>query len=49
MFFSNSICSLYGHYIYIYKVDDEKPLIENLKFHVINRQLNRFTKCDVTV
>ena len=46
-------------YIYIYiciymyiiynKVDDEKPLIQNLKFHVINRQLNKFTKYDVTV
>ena len=31
------------------KVDDEKPLIQNLKFHVINRQLNKFTKYDVTV
>ena len=31
------------------KVDVEKPLIQNLKFHVVNRQLNKFTKCDVTV
>ena len=31
-------------YIFIYnKVDDEKQLIQNLKFHVINRQLNTFT------
>ena len=37
-------------YIITYnKVDDEKPLTSNLKFHVINRQLNKFTKCDVTV
>ena len=35
--------------VYIYnKVDDEKPLIQNLKFHVINRQLTKFTKYDVT-
>ena len=31
------------------KVDDEKLHIQNLKFRVINRQLNEFTKCDVTV
>ena len=37
-------------YIYLYnKVDDEKPLNQNLKFHVINHQLNKFTKYDVTV
>ena len=30
-------------------IDDEKALIQNLKFHVINRQLNKFTKYDVTV
>ena len=36
--------------LYIYsKVDDEKHLIKNFKFHVINRQLNKFTKYDVTV
>ena len=29
--------------------DDEKPLIQNLKFHVINRQLNKFKQNDVTV
>ena len=29
------------------KVDVEKPLIWNLKFHVIDRQLNKFTKYDV--
>ena len=38
-------------YIYIYNKDDddEKSLIQNLKFHAINRQLNTFTKYDVTV
>ena len=34
--------------IYIY-IDDEKPLIYDLKFHVTNRQLYRFTMYDVTV
>ena len=37
-------------YVYICnKVDDEKPLIYDLKFHVTNRQLYKFTKYDVTV
>ena len=44
---------IYNKYIYIYthnKVDGgEKPTIWNLKFHVINRQLNNFTNCNVTV
>ena len=31
------------------KADDEKALIQNLKFHVMNRQLNKFTKYDVTI
>ena len=31
------------------KADDEELLIQNVKFHVINRQLNKFTKYDVTV
>ena len=31
------------------KGDDEETLIYNLKFHVINCQLNTFTKYNVTV
>ena len=31
------------------KVDDENQLIQNLKFHVINLQLNKFIKYEVTV
>ena len=31
------------------KVDDKKPFMQNLMFHVINRQLNKFTKYDITV
>ena len=30
------------------KVDDEKRLILNIMFHVINDQLNKFTKNDVS-
>ena len=41
---------IYIIYLYILynKVDDEKPLNQNVKFHVINCQLNKFTKYDVT-
>ena len=44
------ILYLYIIYIHIYnKLDDEKSLIQNLKFHVINRQLNKLTKYDITM
>ena len=43
------ILYMYIIYIHIYnKLDDEKSLIQNLKFHVINRQLNKLTKYDIT-